>query len=572
MKTSTGILLGCGLVLLILIGAFAAGYFIGRPFMSATATSAISGGTWLVLDPSGSVPDYTEVLGSEFWGFGPLSAEDISSRIRKAAKDGKVKGIIIKPAGVAINYPNLNEIGAALAEFKQSGKPVIAHAEMLGQSDYLLCALADKIYMDTSASGGLLLQGVSSNILFYSEALKKLGIKMHVMQSGDYKGAGEPYTQTSLSPGTEANLRRALESRYALLRGDISRTRGLDSTLVRDIYENREDLFIGGKEAKTYGLVDATLTWDEMLAQYKIGDDDRVSFSDYASPADAAVSGNRIAVVNLSGNIASTEGYSAEGMISAHKVDRILDDIEDDSSVKAVVLRVNSPGGSALESELIYQRVKALKIPVVISMGGIAASGGYYISCGGDYIYADPHTITGSIGVIMALPEAVELGNKLGIDSQTLSYGKYAGFGSVFEPYGEELLASLKRESVGVYTEFRQRVMESRKISPEAIDAVSEGRVFIAADALDNKLIDAIGGLGEAVKKAAALANVSDYKVSNYPQRISVWELFRDRGLFRSAASLLKYREASLEKRLLATLRDTLKPRQWLYFCPLELN
>ncbi|HOR02959.1 MAG TPA: signal peptide peptidase SppA [Candidatus Syntrophosphaera sp.] len=572
MKTRTGIMLGCGLVLLILIGAFVAGYFIGRPFMSATHSTTISSGTWLVLDPSGGVPDYSELQGSEFWGLSPLSAEDIYSRIRKAAKDSKVKGIIIKPSGVAISYPNLNEISAAMEEFKKSGKTVIAHGETLDQSDYLLCTLADKIYMDPSASGGLLLQGVSSNILFYREALKKLGIKMHVMQSGDYKGAGEPFTQTSLSPGTEANLRRALESRYNLLRSDISRRRGLDSTLVRDIYEGREDLIINGKEAKTYGLIDDTLTWDEMLFQYKIGDDNRVSFSDYASPVDTAVSGNRIAVVNLSGNIAATDGYRAESMISANKVDRILDDIEDDNSIKAVVLRVNSPGGSALESELIYQRLKALKIPVVVSMGGMAASGGYYIACGGDYIYADPHTITGSIGVIMVLPEPVELGNKLGIDSQTLSYGKFAEVGSIFEPYSDELLASLKRESKRCYAEFRQRVMDSRKITPDGIDAVSEGRVFIAADALENGLIDAIGSLDDAVKKAASLANISKYSVSKYPQRISVWKFLRDRGLFRRVHSLLRLRDSSPEERLLASLRDTLKPRQWLYFCPFELN
>ncbi|MDD4223775.1 MAG: signal peptide peptidase SppA [Candidatus Cloacimonetes bacterium] len=570
MKTSSGILLGCGFVLLILIGAFIAGYFIGKPFM--TSTTPISGGTWLVLDPVGSIPDYTQVRGSEFWGFSPLSAEDICSRIRKAADDSKVKGIIIRPGGSAISYPNLNEISAAMREFKKSGKPVIAHAEMLAQKDYLLCALADSIYMDPSASGGLLLEGVSSNILFYREALKKLGVKMHVMQSGDYKGAGEPYTQTSLSPGTEANLARALKSRYDLLIKDVSGRRDLDSTLVRDVYENRPDLFISGKEATTYGLIDGTLSWEELLARHEIGDNDRVSFSEYESPAETSLSGTQIAVINLSGNIATTMGYSAEGVISSSKVDKILDKIEDDSSVKAVVLRVNSPGGSALESELIYQRLQALEIPVVVSMGGIAASGGYYISCGGDYIYADPHTITGSIGVIMALPEAVELGNKLGIDSQTLSYGKYASFGSIFEPYEEELLASLKRESEGVYAEFRQRVMDSREIGPDAIDAVSEGRVFIAADALELKLIDEIGGLEAAVAKAAELAKITQYSVSNYPQRISVWELFRDQGLFRSAADFIKGRDLSLEERLLAYLRETLKPRQWLYFCPFGLE
>lgn len=571
MKTSTGILLGCGALLLILVGAFVAGYFFSKPFISTTPSS-ISGGTWLVLDPQGSVPDYTEIKGSEFWGFAPLSAEDICGRIRKAAKDAKVKGIIIRPTASQINHPNLNEIAAAMAEFQKSGKPVIAHAEMLGQKDYLLCAMADKIYMDPSASGGLLLEGVSSNILFYRDALKKLGVKMHVMQSGDYKGAGEPYTQTSLSPGTEANLRQALKSRYDLLRQDISRLRGIDSTKVTEIYENRPDLFIGGKEAKSYGLIDDTLTWEQMLAQYKIEDDDRVSFSDYASPAETTLSGNRIAVVNLSGNITTTAGYSAEGVISAGKVDKIMDQIEEDSTVKAVVLRVNSPGGSALESEIIYQRVKALKVPVVVSMGGLAASGGYYISCSGDYIYADPHTITGSIGVIMALPEAVELGTKLGIDSQTLSYGKYAGFGSIFEPYDADILASLKRESEGVYSEFRQRVMESRQIGPEAIDAVSEGRVFIAEDARELNLIDAVGGLEAAVKKAAELAKVAKYSVSQYPKQVSVWEMVRQQGLFNSVSGLLKARNASLEERFLATLRETLQPRHWLYFCPFGLD
>ncbi len=209
-----------------------------------------------------------------------------------------------------------------MQEFKKSGKPVIAHAEMLTQKDYLLCALADSIYMDPSASGGLMLEGVSSNILFYREALKKLGVKMHVMQSGDYKGAGEPYVQTSLSPGTEENLRRALKNRYDLLREDISKLRGLDSTLVLDVYENRPDLFISSKDAKTYGLIDATATWDEMLAHYQIKDKDRVSFADYGSQAETVTSGDKIAVVNLSGNIAASAGYSAEGVISASKVDK----------------------------------------------------------------------------------------------------------------------------------------------------------------------------------------------------------------------------------------------------------
>lgn len=568
MKTRNGILLGCGVIVLILIGTFVAGYFLASPFKGAS----VSKGSWLVLNPSGSVPDYTEINGPEFLNFGSLSVDDICVRIRKAANDGKIKGIVIRPGGAAINQPNLNEIKAALQDFKLSKKPVIAHAEIVSQNDYLLCSMADKIYMDPSASAGIMLEGVSGNVLFYSEALKKLGVKMHVMQAGDYKGAGEPYSRRSLSPEAEQNMRQAFKGRYDLLRANISAARGIDSTRVWDIYENRPDLIINATDAKTWGLIDEAATWEEVRAQYKIEKNKAISISSYASPAESSSTGNKIAIVNLSGNISSASGYSSDASISAAKVSRILNSIEKDDAVKAVVLRVNSPGGSALESELIHQQLKTLKVPVVVSMGGVAASGGYYISCAADHIIADPHTITGSIGVIMALPEAKELSNKLGVDSQTLSYGKFSGFGSIFESYDPELLASLNRDSEAVYAEFRQRVMDARKIGQERIDAVSEGRVFIASDALALGLVDGIGDLDTAVKKAAELAGITKYGLKKYPKTIGVWEALREGGFFKSLVAGLKHQETSPLKRLETYLLQTLPMREWLYFCPFRLD
>ncbi|NLW19376.1 MAG: signal peptide peptidase SppA [Candidatus Cloacimonetes bacterium] len=568
MKTKNGILLGCGIILLILVGAFVAGYFLASPFKGPS----VSKGSWLVLNPSGVVPDYTEISGPEFLNLSSLSVDDICTRIRKAETDGKIQGIIIRPGGLGINQPNLREIKAALQDFKRSKKPVIAHAEVVSQNDYLLCTMADKIYMDPSASAGIMLEGVSGNILFYSEALKKLGVKMHVMQAGDYKGAGEPYTRRSLSPEAEQNLRQAFKGRYDLLRADISAARGIDSTKVWDVYETRPNLIINAKDAKTWGLIDEAATWEEVRAQYKIGKDKTIPISRYGSGVESSVTGSKIAVVNLSGNISSASGYGSESSISLSKVSRILNSIEKDNTVKAVVLRVNSPGGSALESELIYQRIKTLKIPVVVSMGGVAASGGYYISCAADHIIADPHTITGSIGVIMALPEAAELGRKLGIDSQTISYGKFSGFGNIFESYDPELLASLNRESEAVYDEFRQRVMEARKIGPERIDEVSEGRVFIASDALALGLVDGLGDLDAAVKKAAELAGIQKYSLQKYPIRMGVWEALREGGLFNSLAIGLKLRSCSPQERLEAYLHDTLPLREWLYYCPYLLD
>ncbi|MBW6514771.1 MAG: signal peptide peptidase SppA [Candidatus Syntrophosphaera sp.] len=568
MKTHSAILIGCGAIIVILAAAFAVGYFIGF----SPRVEKVSPGTWLLLDPGTSVPDYNEVSGSGFLGFAPLSAEEICRKIRHAASDTKIKGIVIRPGLAQISYANLNEINAALQEFQAAGKPVVAHGEIFTQRSYLLGAMADKVHMDPTRSGGLILEGVAANILFYRDALKKLGIKMHVMQAGEYKGAGEPYTQTSLNPGTEENLRQALKGRYEQLQADIAQNRGLDPALVSDIFENRPDIFINAEHARIYGLIDELSSWDELREEYGITDSKTVSIKNYSDSFASSLSSNKIAVVNLSGNITPSSGWGPETFISAAKVDKVMDAIEEDGSVKAVVLRVNSPGGSALESELIYQRIKRLDIPVVVSMGGVAASGGYYISCSGDHIIADPHTITGSIGVIMALPEAEELGNKLGIESQTLSYGKFAAYGSIFEPYGEEFLSSLERNSENVYAEFTQRVMDARGISPEEISAVAEGRVFIASDAKASNLIDEIGGLDTAVAKAAELAGIDKYGVKQYPEKMNVWELFRSEGFFQMASELLARRDFSLEQRILDYLERTLATRQWLYFCPVNFD
>ncbi|MBP7899510.1 MAG: S49 family peptidase, partial [Candidatus Syntrophosphaera sp.] len=190
MKKNSGIYIGCGVIVLILAVAFLAGYFIGF----APQGKNVAQGSWLVLDLSGQVTDYSILQSSNFLGYNPLSVTDICYRIRKAADDNKIKGILIKPNLLQTNYANLNEIDAALQDFKKSHKPVIAYGEVLAQKDYLLCAMADKIFMDPSASAGIVLEGVASNVLFYKDALKKLGIKMHIMQEGEFKGAAEPYT------------------------------------------------------------------------------------------------------------------------------------------------------------------------------------------------------------------------------------------------------------------------------------------------------------------------------------------------------------------------------------------
>jgi len=571
MKTGKPFLIGCLVFPLILIIAFGIGFCSSAGKLGRGVS--VPSDAWLVLDPAGMINDYNEIQSTGIFGGNLVSAEELTARIKAASTDKRIKGMLIKPGFLEVSYPNLHEIELAIAQFKGSKKPVIAYGAMMSQKDYLLCAMADSIWMEPSASAGLLLEGVSANLMFYKEALQKLGIKMHVMQSGEFKGAGEPYTRTELSAGTRENIEKALKARYDKLVNDISTYRNLDSTRVIEVLEKRDDLFISAAVAKGYGLIDRAGSLDELKQQYGITKDNSVAIKDYRGSQPSSKP-QKVAVVNLSGSIAMGPEYGSEPMISASKVRKIIEAIEKDKSIKAVVLRVNSPGGSALESELIYQQISRLKkkLPVVVSMGGVAASGGYYISCAGQYIYADPYTITGSIGVIMTLPETKELGTKLGLRSQTIRYGKYASPINLFETYDPALLESFRHSSEGVYTEFKQRVSESRQIPMDRMPEVAEGRIWGSEDALALKLIDAVGNLQDAIMKAADLAKLSDYSVTNYPTQVSIFQALKDSGIFQMLGSELKIRRGDPEQRIKDLLLSEFGPNQWLYRCPYNLD
>ncbi len=575
MKKNTGyFILALVIFVILAIGAFWLGYSSGKTFMG-TGKTTVAKNSWLLINPRGIIKEYNEVEMGSFWMGGQASVEDMTRRIRYAAEDKNIKGIMLEPSFMAVSYSSVRELVLALQDFRQSGKPVIAYGSTWGQRDYFLSLAADSIYMDPSASAGLMLDGVSANVMFYKELLDKIGVKMHVLQSGEFKGAGEPYSQTSLSAGTRANLERALRGRYDVLLSALAQSRGITAEEARLIFEERADFFINGSQALEMKLVDGLTDKEELWDRLGIRKANSINITKYSDKAQLNMGSQRIAVINLNGEISpANTGYGSEGIISAAKVQNIIEDIEDDSSIKAVVLRVNSPGGSALESELIHRKLSHLKarIPIVVSMNGVAASGGYYISCASNYIFADELTITGSIGVIMMIPEASGLGRKIGLRSESFGYGKFATAADPLNPYDPEFIESLRRNSTGVYTEFKQRVMDARGISPEEIQAVAEGRVFSAADAKENKLIDEIGGLKEAIAKAAELAKLTTYQVQNYPGKKGFYELImemKDNPMF--AASLLHKQELSPEA-LAQRFVDTLKARQWLYYLPYNME
>lgn len=573
MNTKKSLLIGCLVVPLIIIIAFYIGF--NSTMGKASGSKAPSRDSWLVLNSSGVIPAYNELEYNELFGMDQPSVPEICGRIRAAGKDNRIKGLFLEPGFIEVAYSGLAEISMAIQDFRRSGKPVIAFGDMLSQKDYFLCLSADKIYMEPSASAGLMLEGVSANIMFYKELFDKLGIKMHVLQSGAYKGAGEPYSQTQLNPGTQENLMAVLKARYDLLIKAIADSRKISLSEAQAVFESRPDYFISGKSALAYKLIDGVANRDSLLAQYKIDKDNMYNISRYRDKDEVSGTGAGIAVLNLNGNIASDGGnYRAEGVISAAKVQRMIDAVEKNKSIKAIVLRVNSPGGSALESELIYQKLMRLKkkLPIVVSMNGVAASGGYYISCASDYIMADEMTITGSIGVIMMVPGTEGLGRKVGLRTQTIGYGKYAGKISMFNDVDPEVLESMRRNSTSVYEEFKSRVMSARGISPDSIASVAEGRVFSAAAAKNNGLIDEIGGLDKAIAKAAQLAKVTNYRAVNYPSKISFMEMILKSkslpGFMSRLTKGIKLEPMDIEE----YLTKTLQPGEWLYYLPYKMD
>lgn len=572
MTSKKALLLGCIFFPLALILAFAIG-FVSTFGSGSLPKTKVPSEAWLRLNPSALVNDYNELEQMKWFGSASLSAQEMAQKIRAAATDDRIKGMLIEPNFIQINYPALSEIGLAIADFKKAGKPVVAFGDYLTQGDYLLASYADNIYMEPSASAGLLLEGVSANVMFYKELFDKLGIKMHILQSGAYKGAGEPYSQTQLSPGTKENIDAALRERYRILRTAISQRRKLSLEEVTAIFETRDDYFVSAEKAKAVKLIDFPMGRDAMLEKLKLDDERLLAIADYQAPKEKQ-SGDKVAVVYLNGQISPGSGseFGGQGVLSEAKLKKIIKDLRKHKDIKAIVLRINSPGGSALESELIYQQLLKLKkdYPLVISMGGVAASGGYYISCAGDYIMADEATITGSIGVIGMIPETVGLGNKLGLRTQTLRHGKFAGAFNLFESYDPALIESLKRSSSGTYTEFKNRVIAARKYAPGTIDSVAEGRVFSAAAAKQNRLIDEIGDLSAAIRKAASMVNLKTYSTLAFPKQTTFWEALKDSDIMKMKQELQLLQDPQMQ--LERALQEIPATGEWQYLLPYKLD
>lgn len=523
LATVTGIALAISLLTVLSIFSL-----IGMA-LSGQSSTKVESNSVFVLPLSGTLDERKQddvmgqIMGDDDGGLG---LDGILAAIRKAKADKDIKGIYIEAGMFAPDAPaSAQAIRNQLADFRKSGKWIVAYADTYTQSSYYICSVADKVFLNPQ--GMIDWHGLASQPVFLKDLLAKFGVKVQLSKVGKYKSAPEELTADGMSEPNREQVTAYINGVWNSMLADVSASRKLSVKTLNDYADN----LIMTADPKSYvsmKLVDKLIYTDEVKTEIKkmlgIDADDKInqlSLSDMSNIEDDD-DGDQIAVYYAFGDIvdAAPGGFSTSSCIAAETVCKDLEALAEDDDVKAVVLRVNSGGGSAYASEQIWHSVMNLKAkkPVVVSMGGYAASGGYYISCAANYIYAEPTTLTGSIGIFGMFPDfSGLLKDKLGVKFDEVKTNKFSAFGTPARPFNEEEMAYLNAYIDRGYKLFRKRVADGRKMKTEAVEAIAQGRVWIGSDALKVKLVDGMGGIDAAVAKAAALAKAGEYHTVSYP-------------------------------------------------------
>ena len=454
--------------------------------------------------------------------------DDILSSIRKAKENEDIKGIYIQATSLGAGFASLEEIRDALKDFKESGKFIVAYGDTYTQNLYYLSSVADKVLLNPQ--GMLEWRGLAATPMFFKDLLEKIGVEMQIFKVGTYKSAVEPFISTEMSPANREQVNVYLSSIWGQITSSVAESRNLSLEALNK-EADRMLMFYPAEESVKNGLVDTLIYKNDVRDYLKnivgIDKDDNMpvlGIQDMINvkknvPRDK--SGNVIAVYYAYGEIDGGSSASTDEGINSEKVIKDLRKLKDDENVKAVVLRVNSPGGSAYGSEQIWYAVNQLKKekPVIVSMGDYAASGGYYIACNADTIVAEPTTLTGSIGIFGMMPNAKGLTEKLGVNFDVVKTNPYADFGNLTRPMNDGEKGLMQMHVNKGYELFLTRCSDGRGISMEELDKIAQGRVWTGSTAKELGLVDELGGLDKALEIAIAKAGVDAYTVMNYPKK-----------------------------------------------------
>lgn len=516
----------CGFALITMIFIFIVLGILGTSM--STPSVSIKPNSIFVIELNGTVQErsndlsnYTSLFNSSDIKY--IGLDDILDAIATASTDDNIKGIYLKCGVLSAPPASISEIRDALIRFKETGKFITAYADNYSQSAYQIASIADKIYMNPE--GILQITGYHLQTIFVKDLLEKVGVEMQVVKVGTYKSAVEPYILNKMSDANrEQNfeMAKSLWNKFLL---EVSNSRKINTEKINE-FADKGITFSEAIQSVNYGLIDSLvyeLDVDALLAQKMECEEDDLQFCSLKDVKNLQKNidyqKNKIAVVYASGAIDS--GNNNEENIDSEKLSATLRSIAKDENIKAVVLRVNSPGGSAFGSEQIWyalNKVKANK-PLIVSMGGYAASGGYYISCIADTIVAQPNTITGSIGIFGLMPNAQGLVNKLGLSFDGVKTNAMSDFGELIRPMSEQERSLMQEKVNRGYELFVKRCADGRSMSIDAIKSIAEGRVWTGEQALENGLVDTLGNLNDALTIAIEKSGVEEYEVVSYPEK-----------------------------------------------------
>lgn len=512
---------------------------------SSSGTPSLLDNSVMVLKLQGEISDKAEedwlgeITGNQF---NQLGMNKILSAIHKAKKEDKVKGIYLETGILQTDYATLQEIRGALADFKKSGKWIIAYGDNFSQGGYYLSSVANKVYVNPE--GNIDWHGIASQTQYIKDVAAKFGVHFTVVKVGKYKSFTEMYTEDKMSDANREQVSRYINGLWQQILTEVSASRNINKDSLNH-YADGIMAFEDSQLLKSRKLVDGFCYYDEIRdvvkKQLGLKSDEKIhqaSMDDVnAAVEDGNALGDQIAVYYCQGNIVSAASSSLYGSgqeIVSKQVIKDLQELGDDDNIKAVVLRINSGGGEAYASEQLWRAVSMLnkKKPVVVSMGGMTASGAYYMSMGARYVMAQPTTLTGSIGIFGALPDWSDLmTQKLGFKYDEVKTNRHSSYGTAGSTrhWTPEEIGILQANVNRGYALFRKRVADGRKLPVEQVEQIAQGRVWLGTDAKSIKLVDGLGNLNDAIAKAAQLAKISDYGTQEYPASADWMDQLLDR-------------------------------------------
>lgn len=533
---------------------------------SGNAAQNVEKNSVFVLNLSGTISEQgSENPLSMFTGDNSLNSglNDILSSIKKAKANDDIKGIYIEAGALAANYATLQEIRNALADFRKSGKWIVAYGDFYTQGAYYVASVADKVYINPK--GIVDWHGIGAQTMFYKDFMAKFGVKWEVVKVGTFKSATETFTEEKMSDANRLQTKTFIDGTWRNVCDAVSKSRGISVDSLNSYADSYLALQATETLVKTK-MVDGMMYGDQvkdavkkMMKLEKDDDIAQLTLNDMLNVKDKKVEGSEIAVYYAEGDIVqdpkAATMFGNNNYIASRKVCKDLEDLMNDDDVKAVVVRINSGGGDAYASEQMWHQMSELcKVkPVVVSMGDYAASGAYYMSAPASWIVAQPNTLTGSIGIFAVIPDLSGLvTTKLGVRFDEVKTNRNSTFGNLMaRPFNAEEKAMLQASVNRGYSLFRQRVADGRRLPVESVEKIAQGRVWLATDALNIKLVDQLGGIDDAVKKAAELAKLKDYYTSDYPAAASWMD-----NLLNSMSSSGTY----LDEQLRQTLGDFYQP------------